>query len=282
MKNIFNHIYVINLDRSKDRLMKITENLNKYNLSFNRFSAIDGSKLSDEQISQHTTKLCRSITCNKSIIGCALSHILLWTMLINDDNADYYLILEDDIIINDDFIPVIGKLMPRLYKNNIEYVNLHCGGVACNINENMFIIDKYKFGKSKFPLCASGNIVSKEGAKKLLKTVYPIYYHIDYSIALQDINHIIVYPPLVKTQYEESTLSSQTLCIFPNVIRKLHIEYIEWLMNLSIFTINLKFPISVYFIILMSLLIINIVWINSSILMLILLIEIMLYLRTYI
>ena len=75
------NIYVINLDRNKNRLKRIDENLKKYNLSYKRFSAIDGSKLDYKDIIDNTTSYCRHLLCNKSIIGCAMSHIKLWGII---------------------------------------------------------------------------------------------------------------------------------------------------------------------------------------------------------
>jgi GR25 family glycosyltransferase involved in LPS biosynthesis len=43
------------MDRDKERLRKITTNLNKYNIKFQRIQAIEGKKLSQEEINQHTT-----------------------------------------------------------------------------------------------------------------------------------------------------------------------------------------------------------------------------------
>jgi GR25 family glycosyltransferase involved in LPS biosynthesis len=51
----------------------------------------------------------------KGIIGCALSHINLWKQLIQDTSNDYYIILEDDIEVCEQF-----KDKLSLYQNIIE------------------------------------------------------------------------------------------------------------------------------------------------------------------
>lgn len=50
MNNIIEKTYVINLDRRKDRWENIQNNFKNTFLKLNRFPAIDGSKLSKEDI----------------------------------------------------------------------------------------------------------------------------------------------------------------------------------------------------------------------------------------
>ena len=47
---ILDNIWLINLDQSKDRLKVVQNNFDELNLKFNRFSAIYGKNLSDDEI----------------------------------------------------------------------------------------------------------------------------------------------------------------------------------------------------------------------------------------
>ena len=98
VKQLFK-IFVINLDRREDRWKKFNENIHEpranFDLPIHRFSAVDGNKL------KSNPQLCRIFDGNDynmktGMVGCAMSHIKLYTDLINSD-SDFYVILEDDI-----------------------------------------------------------------------------------------------------------------------------------------------------------------------------------------
>ncbi len=95
--------------------------------------------------------------------ACALSHIQLWRQLQNDNNADYYLILEDDI----DVIHNMGDILNALDLSKIDFLKLSGQQnrpmkKLRDVN-NEFSLYRYAFG----PLDAAAYIVSKQGAQKL-------------------------------------------------------------------------------------------------------------------
>lgn len=94
--NLLRNVYVINLEQSKERLNKISNNLKKYNISFKRFNAIYGKFLSKNDIDKSISPLCQTVTCSKGFIGASLSHITLWRKALYD-NQEWTLILEDDV-----------------------------------------------------------------------------------------------------------------------------------------------------------------------------------------
>jgi hypothetical protein len=92
-------VWMINLDRRKDRLAKFLTNPLHADLAQRllRLRAFDGSQL------KLTPKIARLFRPNdfawkKPIMGCALSHLALWMKLIHDkQDVNSYLILEDEI-----------------------------------------------------------------------------------------------------------------------------------------------------------------------------------------
>jgi GR25 family glycosyltransferase involved in LPS biosynthesis len=95
-------IRVINLDRRPDRWEKIKGDLNKAGLkNYTRFSAVDGTKL---QMNEGIKHLFRGNDFNyrQGVVGCALSHIKLWTELVSSP-YEYMIIMEDDIELIDNF-----------------------------------------------------------------------------------------------------------------------------------------------------------------------------------
>lgn len=104
---------LINLDRSTDRLNRMKDQLNKLGIEYSRIDALDGSKLSDNQISQITYPLShyeskfrftRELT--RGEIGCFLSHRKCWLELVHS-NHRFALIMEDDIKISSAAAPYL-------------------------------------------------------------------------------------------------------------------------------------------------------------------------------
>ena len=110
--------YLINLDRSKDRLQSMTASLNLLEIDFERVSAVDRDTLSDllgnKEIDSPSLNYPHSLT--KGEIACFLSHKKCWEKLVNSEE-DWALILED----NCDFSKVANK-----YLNNTAWIPKEC------------------------------------------------------------------------------------------------------------------------------------------------------------
>lgn len=92
--------YIINLDRSPDRLQYLSKSLDKLSFPKHRISAVDGKLLSPEDVASKVDltsyKKFLNNTPNLGTIGCYLSHIKTWAEFIKSD-YEFALILEDDI-----------------------------------------------------------------------------------------------------------------------------------------------------------------------------------------
>ncbi|MGB0415606.1 MAG: glycosyltransferase family 25 protein [Coraliomargarita sp.] len=94
-------IYVINLDRSKDRMRSMESQLNSQNLDFHRFPAFDGGTINIEKCSAFDLGDSRQIAgreLSKNEIGCAMSHLSIYKE-ITAKQIEHTLILEDDIFL---------------------------------------------------------------------------------------------------------------------------------------------------------------------------------------
>lgn len=95
--------------------------------------------------------------------ACALSHLQLWRQLQNDKDADYYLILEDDI----DIIHNMADIINALDLSKIDFLKLsgqqNRPMKAMKSINDTFTLYRFAFG----PLDAAAYLVSKEGARKL-------------------------------------------------------------------------------------------------------------------
>ena len=116
---------LINLDRSTERLSKVTSRLNCLGIHFDRISAVDGYALDQKTVESITypidhfetkVRFTRALTAGE--IGCFLSHIKCWKKLVSS-SENWALILEDDIqisslskkyLISGDWIPSDVKI----------------------------------------------------------------------------------------------------------------------------------------------------------------------------
>ena len=175
IKKTFNSncIKIINLKRREDRKKQIITQFEQNNIKDYEFiEAIDGLEL------EKTDELIKLFNNNnfenrKGVIGCALSHLKLWNNLINDTNNEYYVILEDDLELCDNFKEKLIKHCYLFQRYNLEHLSL--GVLECNYelqktihtdNINIIKKDVYKFWNISFAY-----IISKNAAKKIIDFV---------------------------------------------------------------------------------------------------------------
>ena len=175
-------VYVINLDRRKDRMEKLFKNHPDLELRVERISAVEGKKL------QLTPKIARmfrphDFKWKKAIMGCALSHLGLWWRLANEKpDINSYLILEDDVKFSPDWEARWKEAAPHIPK---DYDILYLGGILPPNREGFEhhkekvnpyfsrVTNNQIFGQQQpnryFHWCAYAYILSKQGAEKVIK-----------------------------------------------------------------------------------------------------------------
>ena len=168
-----NFIKIINLERRKDRLDSMTNNLKRLNIDhYEIIKAVDG------KILKPTTYIKKLFKGNdffyiKGVIGCALSHYNLWKRLLNDDNNNYYCIFEDDITFVDNFKEKLEKVL-SIFDGDFCLI----GGGSMNVpNINISklnIIERTE----KIVDCLFGYIVTKNGAKKMIEYINANSIHV--------------------------------------------------------------------------------------------------------
>jgi GR25 family glycosyltransferase involved in LPS biosynthesis len=87
--------YVINLDRRPDRWNNFSKLEEPKFLRYEKFSAVDGSKLTPNRQLQRIFE-GNDYNMRDGMVGVALSHIKLWIDLINSDK-EFYCVFEDDV-----------------------------------------------------------------------------------------------------------------------------------------------------------------------------------------
>jgi GR25 family glycosyltransferase involved in LPS biosynthesis len=131
LNNLFEKVYLINLDKRKDRYEKFLKISEKYNFSFERISAFDGPLLLNNNFTYGNKKI--SFIRNefykhepgnlfgienyhdryfKGQVGCLISHLEI-LKLAQKNNYNSILVLEDDVAFSDDF----EQKVKNLYEN---------------------------------------------------------------------------------------------------------------------------------------------------------------------
>jgi glycosyl transferase family 25 len=277
---ILENIWIINMDKSKDRLEKINKNLTELGIKFNRFRAIDGSKINKKELNNKVTFLCKNFLCNTGIIGCAESHKQLWKQLLSEKNTEHYLVLEDDVVLTNDSVKIINKLEPKLSLYDIDFLNLYCVMPGSGFNKTEFEIDDYKFGKPFFPLQTCGYIISKKGAAKLLQHIEKTTYHIDVEIAIfnlkNNLNYFTSNKNIIKIREDYTTIGNNNKCMTFSLLDNIGLCYYSWLLNVPVFTIKMTYAVNSVLILLFFLLILNHNKIKSDLLFWLIILELLL------
>lgn len=103
INEIFDKVYLINLERDASKYEIIKKKLDKFNINFELFKAIDGNKL----------KNCKLLNSgNKGAVGCKMSHMEIIKNA-KYNNYSKILILEDDLYFWKNF----NERFNSLYKN---------------------------------------------------------------------------------------------------------------------------------------------------------------------
>ena len=223
------HTYVINLDHRKDRWNNIQKDFKDIGLHLQRWNAIYGKNLSDDEISKLTTWKCNQF-CTYGMIGCWLSHYTLWQYIVKN-NLDNVLILEDDATPNTKTYKDIDRILAKLPEN---YDLVYLGYVdTCDylpmifqdsVSNKIYNMNKTLNGEYLIPcdpLCLHAYLLSNAGARKLINytELQKINDPIDTALSqlfkqkrndfnvykvktpLIDQVHIVENSDLVKTQY---------------------------------------------------------------------------------
>lgn len=121
--------YCINMNESSDRYERFKAQMARYTslqAIYERFPAIDGSKI--KQHPQIDKRVHRFLS--DSQIGCALSHLTLWTTIADDsdiDDDDWVMIAEDDVVFVEQIEGQLTSLVPLIPKG-IDFCYLGCFG----------------------------------------------------------------------------------------------------------------------------------------------------------
>lgn len=175
--------YLINLDGSHERLDNAHQQLANQKLNFTRFPAYDGrgkplsdfKNYNDEKANQ---VMGRSLI--SSELGCYLSHVGCVEKFLKTD-ADYLVVLEDDLEIVKDFASTVNTLLDYLDQHKeLDWYLINLGAKKKKLSKQITSINHYELVKAYyFPIRTIGLIWSREGAKQFLVDAKDMYAPID-------------------------------------------------------------------------------------------------------
>lgn len=189
-------IFVISLLRSHERRAAIQKQMAHLGLSFTFFDAVDGKLLDDNDLSKVDLKLAE-VFCGHSLslgeVGCALSHIRLYEMMVKN-NISKAIVLEDDIHIHMHFKSVVEA---ALKISSSEIIFIHHGKAkqwpwARKLPEG-YRLSRYLRPSKKSNrgiISTAGYILNLAGARKLLKCAYPVRMPSDYLTGRLQLNEL--------------------------------------------------------------------------------------------
>lgn len=160
--------YLINLDRSPERLKQMEAEFGRLGLLFTRVPAVDGKLLTQEELDAVTPPVRQwEIPIPPSEIGCFLSHKKCLEIVANGQDH-YAAIFEDDIELSSD----AAKLL-----SNLDWIPADADLVKLETFRTVVLLqglEKIKGTDFKVArlltkhLCAGGYIISKDAAKRML------------------------------------------------------------------------------------------------------------------
>ena len=205
---LINHIYVINLDKSRDRMKNIKKISKESNLHIERFPAIYGKNLNYDFLRKHGYLSNKTILKFNGSLGCYMSHCLLWEKIYKENKYENVLIIEDDCIIDKNFNQQMEELT-KYIPEDFDYIML-----GSNKRKGTSINEKFirPVQGNIFGLNAGlyGYIVKVKNIPKLLKLVKPIKYNIYIDTVLRShfdkLNVFIVKENIINHNYDFKTV----------------------------------------------------------------------------
>lgn len=166
-------VFLVNLDRDKDRLANANEQLVRLGIAYERIPAVYGKGLSVAEKRRAVNRFRWWCAIGRPIsdaeIGCALSHQLIYRRMISE-SIPCACIFEDDIVLNDRICQVLEMVEKHMdpAKSQVVMLSDHTGMYANDKFETMEI------RRSGSAMCTDGYCITKTAATKLLQCNCPI------------------------------------------------------------------------------------------------------------
>ena len=217
-------ITVINRDVDKARWRNVEEEFFRAGVtSYQRFKAVEGSRLSDNEIKRYVTAKAYSTILSKkrtshaeisskNQVACFLSHTTLWSQLAKTKD-DYRTIMEDDLSVTPDFV---YRLNQSLYSVPNDFDILLLGDIQQARTPWSSIMPGQVWVRIRRFYGCHAYVIKKEAARKLLHQCFPMECQLDTFIFEQasklDLKIYAHHPSLVQQGKFPSTIQIRGDC----------------------------------------------------------------------
>lgn len=206
----------INLDKDSERRTRIEAQFARLGLAGERLSAVWWKHLAQaEQDLLYSPQRNRG-QYYKPLVdgekGCYASHILAWRQLLDSD-APALVVLEDDVVLDDAFAPVVQAI--AALGDDWDMVKLMGRPSGEKIRAARPLTPTHQLIQyRRVPSFTAGYVVSRAGARKLLDSRVPFGRPIDIDLRFwweNDLRVLGVQPPVVRldTTSEDSTIAGR-------------------------------------------------------------------------
>lgn len=172
-------VFVISLERSKERRAKVAEQLNKTGIEWKFLDAVDGYALPAMPPSYQKAKVKRlqGYELTPGEVGCFLSHIKAWELCVQNQLTTF--VFEDDFLVNSNLEDVIDDLLVNADQWNL----VRLSGIYETNHEILMQRSGYALVKNLGEPCGTAAyMVQPEAAKILLGNATDIYEPVDHYL----------------------------------------------------------------------------------------------------
>lgn len=209
--------YVINLDDNKARMQNVEQQLGTANKTFVRVSAFDGRGLDPDSIAEYDAERALSYmgrTLKGGELGCYFSHLDCAQRFLSSD-ADYAIVLEDDMQIRAEAFDVIQQSLSWLEQKQVDWYLMHIASEKRKITTQLHRFVDYALLKAHyFPVTTTGLVWSRSGAHKFIEEHQRIFAPVDNYFRwwlTQNNRGLMIYPPLVLPNGAPSDINASPL-----------------------------------------------------------------------
>jgi glycosyl transferase, family 25 len=200
--------FVINLDRSTDRLARMEAEFARVGMDFERFAAIDGTNLPGE---------CKPYFCDASgtivsrlkpgEVGAYASHISVWKRIVAK-GVPVAVVCEDDAVLPGDLAQVLDELLAVL-PSGWDMIHLSEPPDRAFKPLTPLMNGRTLIRHSRIPFGAAAYLISREGATKMLTPAAPRRWAVDQDTRwpwLFGVDAYGVYPHPIRQRNDASVI----------------------------------------------------------------------------
>ena len=173
--------YVINLDRSPERMRNMQTRLENLGLCHVRVPAVDGKdyKLTGNEVNAlKYARACGKISVPPSEIGCYVSHYNTMKEFLDHSDKNYALVLEDDMLFEDGFMQALESLLEIGTWDVVKFNGTNDVG---NIRLEK-LSEHYWLGVNYFRLNLSGAyLINRKAAAAYVTKLMPMFVPFDHE-----------------------------------------------------------------------------------------------------